>query len=447
MSRYIPLTPAEIKDMMRELGISSLEELFSVVPEKAKFKEALGLPKPKTEQELLKYFKSIAKQNTFFGKKIFLGAGSYNHYIPYVVDYLSLRSEFLTPYTPYQAEVSQGTLQATFEFQTYMAELTGLEVANASMYEGATATAEAALMALRINRRKKILLAKNLHPEYRSVVYTYLKNLEFEIQEVAYNNEGRLDLKDLQSKLDDQTSALIIGYPNFFGIIEDGKSIFEVLSGTKTLLITATWEPLSLVLIKPPGAFGAEIAVGEAQSFGIPLSYGGPYVGFMATLQRHTMKMPGRLVGITFDVEGKRGSVLTLSAREQHIRRERATSNICSNEAWCAIRVAIYLSTLGKKGLRKLAELNHKRSVYASKLLEKAGFKLKFQAPFFNEFVVEVGKEASEFRKKLLEKGFVAGYPLGKDYEELSDCLLLTFTEMNSKEDIEALVKAMEEIK
>ncbi len=445
MSRYIPLTEKEIKEMMGELGISSLDELFSAIPEKALFKEKIGLPEPLTERQLLDYFKKLSDENTFRDKKIFLGAGAYWHYIPVAVDHLSMRSEFLTPYTPYQPEVSQGTLQATFEFQTYMAELTGLEVANASMYEGATAAAEAVLMALRVNRRKKVLLAQSLHPEYRSVIYTYLKNLDFQLEEVAYTREGKLDLEDLAKKLDDKTCALIIGYPNFFGIIEDGEKIANLLREKGALLITATWEPLALALIKPPGSFGAEIAVGEAQSFGLPLSYGGPYVGFMATLQKHVRKMPGRLVGITVDVEGKRGFVLTLSTREQHIRRERATSNICSNEAWCAIRVAIYLSVMGRKGLRKLAEINHRRALYAAKKLESAGFKIKFPAPFFNEFAVQVGGDAEAFREKLLEKGFVAGYPLGKHYPELSDCLLLNFTEMHSRSDIDGLIEAMEE--
>lgn len=446
MSRYIPLTQRDREEMLREIGVSSIDELFASIPENLRFKGELKIEAIPEEARLIDYFKSLKSMNAYDDKKIFLGAGAYNHYIPYAVDYLSMRSEFLTPYTPYQPEVSQGNLAATFEYQTYISALTGLEVANASMYEGATATAEAALMALRI-KKGKIAIAKSLHPQYREVVYTYLQKQGIELVEIGYGKDGRVDPGDMEEKIDNDTSAFIVGYPNFFGVVEDLKGIYERIKEKGVILITSTWEILSLALILPPGECGAEIAVGEAQSFGLPLAYGGPYLGFFATTKRHVWKMPGRLVGMTKDVDGKRGFVLTLSAREQHIRRQRATSNICSNEAWCAIRVAIYLSLLGKKGLRKLALLNHKRAARAASMLERAGFKLRFSAPFFNEFVVDIGKDGREFRDALIEKGFVAGYPLADEYPELKNCLLMTFTEMNSLEDIEALVKQMEELK
>ena len=446
MSRYIPLTERDKEEMLKEIGVSSIDELFSSIPPELRFKGTIDIEPIKEEAFLVEYFKKIEAQNRFSDKKIFLGAGAYNHYIPYAVDFLSMRSEYLTPYTPYQPEVSQGNLAATFEYQTYIAALTGLEVANASMYEGATATAEAGLMALRI-KKGKIALAKSLHPQYKEVIYTYLEKQNYEIIEIGYEEDGRINLEELDEKIDNTFSAFIVGYPNFFGIVEDLKSIHEILREKKVLLITSTWEPLALALIVPPGKTGAEIAVGEAQSFGLPLAYGGPYLGFFATLKKHVWKMPGRLVGMTKDVEGKRGFVLTLSAREQHIRRQRATSNICSNEAWCALRVAIYLSLLGRKGLRKLALLNHKRAVKALEMLEEKGFKAKFTGPFFNEFVIDVGQDGEEFRDKLLNRGLVAGYPIGKDYPKLKNCLLLTFTEMNSPEDIGTLVKEMEALK
>ncbi len=442
MSRYIPITPQDREEMLRALGLSSPEELFSSIPEALRGKGEIKIPPIRGEAKLKEYFRKLADKNDFRDRKIFLGAGAYHHYIPEVVDYLANRSEFLTPYTPYQPEVSQGTLAATFEYQSYIAALTGLEVANASMYEGATATAEAALMALRI-KRGPIAMASSLHPQYKEVVKTYLEKQGVEVREVPYSKDGKVELSALEGI--DNLSAFIIGYPNFFGIIEDLASVNEVLSSRGAILITSTWEALSLALLKPPGHFGASIAAGEAQSLGLPLSYGGPYLGFFATLKKFVWKMPGRLVGMTKDSRGERGFVLTLSAREQHIRRQRATSNICSNEAWCAIRVAIYISLLGKKGLRKLALLNHRRATYAAELLQEAGFQLKFSSPFFNEFVVDVGENGEAFRNKLLQRGIVAGYPLAKDYPELENCILLTFTEMNSREDIQELVRAMKE--
>ncbi len=444
MSRYIPITQRDREEMLKALGLSSGEELFSSIPQDLRGKSEIKIEPLRSEAALKEYFLSLSRQNSFQDKKVFLGAGAYYHYIPYAVDYLASRSEFLTPYTPYQPEVSQGTLAATFEFQTYMAALTGLEVANASMYEGASATAEAALMALRI-RRGDIAVARSLHPQYRQVLRTYLEKQGVELVEIPFREDGRVDLNSLKEL--DNLSAFIVGYPNFFGVIEDLEAIQGVLKEKGALLVTSTWEALSLALLKPPGAFAASIAAGEAQSFGLPLAYGGPYVGFFATLKKYVWKMPGRLVGMTRDSQGRRGFVLTLSAREQHIRRGRATSNICSNEAWCAVRGAIYLSLLGKKGLRKLALLNHRRAVFASELLSEAGFKLAFSAPFFNEFVVDLGGDAEEFRRRLLERGFVAGYPLGRDYPELKNHLLLTFTEMNSRQDIEALVREMEALK
>ncbi len=444
MSRYIPITQRDREEMLKALGLRSEEELFSTIPPELRGRGGIKIEPLRSEATLKDYFLSLSRDNAFQGKKVFLGAGAYHHYIPYAVDYLSSRSEFLTPYTPYQPEVSQGTLAATFEFQTYMAALTGLEVANASMYEGATATAEAALMALRI-KKGNIAVASSLHPQYRQVLSTYLEKQGVEIVEVPFRKDGRVDLDNLKSL--NNLSAFIVGYPNFFGVVEDLEAIQGVLQEKGALLITSTWEALSLALLKPPGAFGAAIAAGEAQSFGLPLAYGGPYVGFFATLKKYVWKMPGRLVGMTKDSQGRRGFVLTLSAREQHIRRGRATSNICSNEAWCAIRVAIYLSLLGKKGLRRLALLNHRRAAFASELLAKAGFKLAFSAPFFNEFVVDLGRDAEEFRRELLERGFVAGYPLGNDYPDLRNHLLLTFTEMTSRQDIETLVREMEALK
>ncbi len=443
MSRYIPLTERDREEMLKEMGISSIEDLFSSIPEELKFKGKLNISPIKDERALVDYFRNIDAQNRFADKKIFLGAGAYNHYIPYAVDYISMRSEYLTPYTPYQPEVSQGNLTAAFEYQTYISALTGLEVANVSMYEGATATAEAALMALRV-KKGKIAVARSLNPQYKEVMETYLRKQGIDIVEIGYNRDGRINIREVEEKIDNNTTGFIVGYPNFFGVIEELETVYENIKDKKVLLITSTWEPLSLAILKSPGDSGAEIAAGETQSFGLPLAYGGPYLGFFATTKKYMWKMPGRLVGMTKDIEGKEGFVLTLSAREQHIRRQRATSNICSNEAWCTVRVAIYLSLLGRKGLRKLALLNHKRAVRAASMLEDKGFKLKFNGPFFNEFVVDVGTDGEKFRDALLSGGIVAGYPLGKEFPELSNSLLLTFTEMNSLSDIDALVKGME---
>ncbi len=443
---YISLSDKDKKEMMAKIGISSLAELFRSIPKDIILKRELNIPSPMTELELIQLFERIAQKNRYQNFLSFLGGGAYHHVIPYIVDYLSSRGEFISPYTPYQPEVSQGTLQVIFEFQTLICQLTGMDIANASLYDGASAVAEAVLMAHRLKGKHKVLIAKTLHPHYRRVVQTYVKNLGVEIEEIRYSETGEVNLKDLKGKLDDKTSAIVTQSPNFMGIIENLKKISDLAHSVQALSIAVIAEPVSLGILEAPRKLGADIAAGEGQSLGIPLSFGGPYLGFMACNKEFIRQFPGRIAGETKDVDGNRGFVLTLSTREQFIRREHATSNICTNQAWCALRATVFLETLGKEGLKELAWQNIQKANYALERLSQInGIKRKFNGNSFNEFVIEFSgglKKISGFLKK---KGIIGGLNLGEYYPELKKCVLVCVTEMHKKDDIDRMVQALKE--
>ncbi len=437
--RYLPHTDEDIAEMLKAVGKESLDALFSTIPEACRRRTDLELPEALTEWELNDIMGSLAGSMAVFSEyKIFLGAGSYEHFIPAALTYLLERSEFSTAYTPYQPEISQGTLQAVFEYQTLVAALLGMDIANASLYDGASALAEALLMAARVSRRQKVALSSLINPLYRRVVRTYLEPAGFEILELPYAADGRTDLNRL-GNLDD-LAAIAVQSPNIFGCIEDLAAIGNLTRGTKTLFIASFTEPLAYGLYKSPGSQGADIACGEGQSFGIPQSYGGPGLGMFACLKPYLRSMPGRLVGQTTDREGKRGFVLTLATREQHIRREKATSNICTNSSLCAINSAMYMGSLGGTGLRELAKLNYDKTEYLKKALNRAGFKTPFASPTFNEFVVEFPAGFETTYQRLLDRRIVAGLPLARYYPELPNCYLLCVTETKTREDLDTLV-------
>jgi len=445
VSGYTPHTERDVAAMLAAIGVGSIDDLFAHVPTNLRARAAIGLPAGLTEPELRAQLGALAARNIgASAPAVFLGAGAYPHWIPAVVDQVLLRSEFATAYTPYQPEVSQGTLQAIFEFQTFAALLLGLEVANASMYDGASATAEAVLMARRLlPGRHVIWLARALHPHYRATVATYLRGLgDLDVREVPFAADGRTDLSALRAGLGPDTLCLVLGYPNVFGVVEDVAPFAEAVRAAGALTITATTEPLALALVRSPGAAGADIAVAEGQSFGLPVSYGGPGVGLFATRERFVRSLPGRLVGETTDAHGRRGYVLTLATREQHIRRERATSNICTNQGLCALAVTVYLSLLGRHGLASLAQANYRAAHLAAARLEAAGVAGRFPAPFFNEFVVRAPAAASAW-ERLAADGIVAGFPLGRWYPELEGDLLLCVTETHAREQIDRLAEAL----
>jgi glycine dehydrogenase subunit 1 len=438
--RYLPHTDADIASMLKVAGVDNLEGLFSTIPQDCRCTGDLKLPVPLTEWELNNFIDELAGNIAVSPEyKIFIGAGSYEHYIPSSASYLLSRSEFVTSYTPYQPEMSQGTLQAIFEYQTLTARLLGMEVANASLYDGASALAEALLMATRITRRNKVAVSSLIHPMYRRVVETYLKPTGFEIIELPYLKNGRTDLTPLDGI--EELAVVAIQSPNFFGCVEDLKASVEIANDKKTLFITSFTEPLSYGLLKNPGSLGADIACGEGQSLGIPRSFGGPVLGMFAAKMKYVRNMPGRLVGETKDKDGKRGFVLTLATREQHIRREKATSNICTNSGLCALASAIYMASVGGTGIKELARLNHDKAAYLKTELEKAGFKVPFDSPFFNEFVVEFPASFEATYQQLLEKKIVAGLPLAPYYPELAGHYLMCVTETMSKEDIDILIR------
>ncbi len=444
---YISLSDKDKQEMMKRIGISSVDELFYTIPEDLKLKKDLDVPSPLTETELVNHFEMIAKKNTYNGFLSFLGAGVYPHLIPYAVDYLSSRGEFVSPYTPYQPEVSQGTLQVIFEYQTLICQLTGLDIANASLYEGASGAAEAVLMANRMKRKSKVLIARTLHPQYRQVIRTYVKNLGIRVEEIDFTERGEVDIQELQDKIDGEVFAVVAQSPNFLGVIEDLRKISGVAHSAEALFIVAITEPVSFGLLEAPGKLGADIATGEGQSFGIPLSFGGPYLGFMACRREFVRQFPGRIAGQTEDMEGKRSFVLTLSTREQHIRREQATSNICTNQALCALRATIFLETLGREGLRELAWHNIQKADYAmGKLSQIKGIEQKFKGNIFNEFVLEFEKDYAEVEKILREKGIIGGLSLSKYYPELSNCALFCVTEVHKREDIDRLALSLEKV-
>jgi len=440
--RYIPHTEEDIQKMLDTVGVKKVEDLFQTIPEEYRLSKPLKLPEPLSEPDLLRHFQETQAPMM----NSFLGAGAYHHFIPSVVSSLVSRSEFYTAYTPYQPEISQGTLQATFEYQTLMCQLTGMEVSNASLYDGASSLAEAVLMAYRISKKKKVLLSEAIHPEYRRVIQTYIDPDQQEVVLIPYRkDEGRTDEKVLFNLLNEDVGAVVIQSPNFFGVIEDLPSTGKRVHDVEGLMIVGFSEAIAYGILQPPGAMGADIVAGEGQSLGIPVSYGGPYLGIFTTQERFVRNMPGRLVGETIDLEGKRGFVLTLATREQHIRRERATSNICTNEGLCALMATIFLSCLGKEGMRELAMMNLSKAEYAKKVISRIrGCKLNFTAPTFNEFVLEVEKEPEKVLEKLKMENILGGLPLAKFYPELDRHLLITVTEMNKKEEIDRWARALE---
>ncbi len=444
---YLSLSDQDKKEMLARMGVASVDDLFCCIPEEVRLKRPLDLPAAQSEIELVRTIEAIGRKNAGTGLLSFLGGGAYDHFIPTVVDYLSSRGEFVSPYTPYQPEVSQGSLQAIFEFQTLICQLTGLDIANASLYEGGTAVAEAVLMAQRVTGRNKVVLARSLHPQFREVVRTYIKNLGVEAVEVPFGPDGRIDGAALAKALDDQTAAIVYQSPNFFGVVEDVKALSGAAHGVKAMSVAIVAEAVSLGLLEAPGALGADIVTGEAQSLGLPLSFGGPYLGFMACRKEFLRQMPGRVAGQTVDRDGQRGFVLTLATREQHIRRERATSNICTNQALCALRATIFMSTLGKQGLREMAWQNVQKAAYAAdRLTAVRGVKKVFTGPAFNEFAVGLPKPWPVVDAALKAKGLIGGYGLEPAYPELKNAVLVCVTEMRTKDQIDRLAQALEEV-
>jgi glycine dehydrogenase subunit 1 len=439
--RYLPKSPSERREMLDAIGVRSVAELFESIPAPLRLKDPLRLPGPMSEAELLQYFRRRAGENAS-GYTSFLGAGVYNHIRSVVTDTLIQRGEFLTSYTPYQAEITQGTLQAIFEFQTLMCQLTGQEVANASMYDGSTATTEAVLMAERLTGRRRVLVARSVHPEYREVLATYGHNLGLQIEEIAYLPSGEIDAAALSAQINAQTAAVVVQSPNFFGVIEPLSKIAGIAHGSEALLVAAVAEGVSLGLLKPSP--DVDIVAMEAQSFGLPPSYGGPYAGVIATRERFVRQMPGRLAGQTVDAQGRRGFCLTLATREQHIRRERATSNICTNQALCALAATIHLCLLGKQGLREMASQNLAKSHFALAELENIpGVRRAFSGPVFNEFVLQFPRSVKMINAVLLREKIIGPLALGRYFPELTKCGLVCVTETTSRSEIERFAAAL----
>jgi glycine dehydrogenase subunit 1 len=435
--RYLPKSPAERAQMLAEIGVASIDELFAVIPAEDRLNRDLDVPPAHAESEIIDYFKAAgAKNATDYAS--FLGAGAYRHYRPVIIDSLIQRGEFLTSYTPYQAEITQGTLQAIFEFQTMIAELTGMDVANASMYDGSTGAAEAVMMAVRVTGRHKSVVAATVHPEYREVLATYTKNQGLPQTLVGYGREtGRIDLASLDAAVTEETAAVLVQSPNFFGVIEDIPALAEIAHKKGALLIVSIAEAISLGVVRPP--VEADIVSLEAQSFGVALSYGGPFCGVIAAKEKFVRQMPGRLVGQTVDGNGNRGFVLTLSTREQHIRREKATSNICTNQALVALMATIFLSVYGKEGIRELAEHNLAKAAYAASTLGSVpGAKLLFHgAPRFHEFVLQSEEAPAQWSQRLLDNKIVGGIDLSRWYPELQNCTLWCATEVITRANID----------
>jgi len=445
--RYIPNTDEDARRMLEAIGVPSIDALFEPVPAAVRLQRELDLPPALSEPDLHAHLGALAGQNanaTTFAS--FLGAGAYRHFAPSFIDQLLLRSEFYTAYTPYQPEIAQGTLQAIFEFQTLVSELMGTDIANASMYDGSTAMAEAAMMACRLTRRDRVVVARTVHPHYREVLATYAQNLGLSIVEVGYQADGTVDDTQL-AEAAKGAAALIIQYPNFFGVIEDPRKAVQAAKAAGALSVAVVTEPVAMGMLAPPGSLGVDIVAAELQAFGVPLGYGGPYCGVIAASEKCMRQMPGRFVGAATDTEGRTGFVLTLATREQHIRREKATSNICTNSGLMALAATMCMAAYGKRGLPELARLNFDKAHYAHGEIVKAagasGASLRFQAPFFNEFVVSGLGDAASVQKRLLGSGLIAGLPLGTYYPELSDALLVCATELNRVEDIDRLAAAL----
>jgi len=435
--RYLPKSPSDRDAMLKAIGVRSIDDLFAPIPAQYRLSRNLSIPRQMAESEIVDWFKQRAQENGE-GYTSFLGAGAYFHYRPVVIDALVQRGEFLTSYTPYQPEYAQGTLQAIFEFQTMISELTGMDLANASMYDSSTAAAESVLMAVRITGRRGAVVARTLHPEYREVIATYAKHQGISVGTVAYADSGRIDLKALESEITDATACVLIQSPNFFGTIEDVETIAEIAHKRGALLIVSVAEAVSLGIVEPPRS--ADIVSMEAQSFGVPLGFGGPYCGVIATKDRFVRQMPGRLAGQTVDKKGKRGFVLTLATREQHIRREKATSNICTNQALVALMVNIFMTVYGKVGLRELAKQNLAKAAYAAEQFGKHAKVLFSSSPRFNEFVVQTGEDPYAINARLLGHKIIGGLPLKKFYPELGHAALWCCTELTTRSMIDTAV-------
>ncbi|OCA91087.1 glycine dehydrogenase (aminomethyl-transferring) [Bacillus sp. FJAT-27225] len=443
--RYLPMTEQDKTDMLEAIGVDSVEELFNDIPERVRFKGEYNIKPAKSETQLMKELAGLAAKNADFKSHAsFLGAGVYDHYMPVIVDHVLSRSEFYTAYTPYQPEISQGELQAIFEFQSMICELTGMDVANSSMYDGGTALAEAAMLSAAQTRRKKILISEAVHPESREVVKAYAKGQYIEVVEVPAK-DGVTDLNALKELAASDIAAVIVQYPNFFGRIESLREIEEIAHAQKSMFVVSS-NPLALGILTPPGKLGADIVVGDAQPFGIPAAFGGPHCGYFAVTEKLMRKVPGRLVGQTHDDQGRRGFVLTLQAREQHIRRDKATSNICSNQALNALAASVAMTALGKKGVREMAAANIQKAHYAKKVLRENGMEVAMDGPSFNEFVVKLNKSVKEVNQALLRKGFIGGYDLGRDYQSLEDHMLIAVTELRTKEEIDTFAKELGDI-
>ena len=433
--------------MLHHIGLGSAEELFDSIPKDLRLSRNLNTPAALSEIELLAGFEQLAARNRGAQRTSFLGAGAYNHYSPSIVDHIISRSEFFTAYTPYQPEISQGTLQTIFEFQTLVCQVTGMEVANASMYDGSTALAEAVLMAERVTKRSKVIACGAIHPEYLEVINTYVQHAGIELLRADFDPETGQTSGAIE-RLDDKTAALVVQSPNFFGCIEDVAAIAERAHSVGALLIVAITESISLGLLKSPGACGADIVVAEGQSFGVPLSFGGPYVGLFATREKYARQIPGRLVGEAYDKRGRRGFVLTLATREQHIRREKATSNICTNEGLIALAATVYLETMGRRGLQEVAQQCAQKTAYAAKrIAEIEGFSIPFTAPRFNEFVVQAPMPARKLLSSLAsERNITGGLALSRYFDDRPNDFLVCVTEMNSRAEIDVLAEGLASI-
>jgi glycine dehydrogenase subunit 1 len=441
--RYIPNSAEGQQKMLREIGLDSIEDLLKGIPDSIRLKSPLKIPATLSEAGLLEKFTAYEHKNTSRVLS-FLGAGVNDHYIPTVIDSLISRGEFLTSYTPYQAEISQGTLQAIFEFQTFICQLTGMEVSNASMYDGSTALAEAVLMAARLSQKTRFLIASSVHPEYRAVVETYMRHQNLELALVKFQEDGTADRDQLERQMSSDVAAIVVQSPNFLGNIEPLVKLADLAHQQGALLVVVVAEALSMGILSSPGSAGADIVCGEVQSLGIPASFGGPHAGFLATREKFVRNLPGRLVGQTVDVEGKRGFVLTLSTREQHIRREKATSNICTNQSLFALMATIYCSLLGKKGIREVAIQNVAKTQYALlELMKIPELNVRFRGPRFNEVVIELAASCEQLLTKFYSAKIVPGLSLARYYPELKNCLLLSFTETKSREDIDRLISML----
>jgi len=440
---YVQITPAQREQMLKAVGAASMEDLLRQVPDELRLHRPLDIPSPLDELSLRSHLGDLSSKNRSTDCQVcFLGAGAYDHFIPAVVDDLAMKGEFLTAYTPYQAEASQGSLQAFFEYQTMICQLTGMEVSNASLYEGATALAEAAMMALNVTGKREIVVSRGVHPHYRQVLRTYLSDLPAIYSEVPLKN-GLTDSQYLETELEEDTAAVIVQSPNFLGHIERVDTIGKFAHANGSLCIQS-FNPISLGILKRPGQLEVDIATAEGQPLGIPLQFGGPYLGIFTCKSQFVRKMPGRLVGQTVDTEGRRAFCLTLQTREQHIRREKATSNVCTNQGLLALRASVYLAAMGPKGLRQAAQLCYNKAQYMAARLQAAGLSLKYPAaPFFNELCVQLKRPVDEIIRQAHAQHILPGYPIGKDYPELSDCLLVAVTEKRTRAEIDRLVEVL----